>query len=97
LSPRAQLANSRQRLDDLLIGTATAIQHRLEIQHQRVDGLTRRLESLSPLAVLQRGFAVVTRTGTTEVIRSAAAVAPGDALDVRVSEGQFTVAVEPPL
>ncbi len=96
LSPRAQLANSRQRLDDLLMRTATAIQHRLEIERQRVDGLALRLESLSPLAVLNRGFAVVTRAGTIEVIRSAAAVAPGDALDVRVSEGQFTVAVELP-
>ena len=94
LSPRAALANSRQRLDDLTIRTLTAIEHRLEIERGRAIGLAGRLDSLSPLAVLKRGYAVVTRAGTAEVIRSASAVAPGDLLDVRVSEGKFGARVE---
>ncbi|HLF03038.1 MAG TPA: exodeoxyribonuclease VII large subunit [Anaerolineales bacterium] len=94
LSPRAALANSRQRLDDLTIRTLTAIEHRLEIERGRAIGLAGRLDSLSPLAVLKRGYAVVTRAGTAEVIRSASAVAPGDRLDVRVSEGKFGARVE---
>lgn len=93
LSPRAQLANSRQRLDDLTIRTLTAIEHRLELGRQRVTGLSQKLEALSPLAILNRGFAVVTRAGTTEVIRAAVEVETGNALDVRVSEGRFTVEV----
>ncbi len=94
LSPRAALANSRQRLDDLTLRTLTAIEHRLELQHYRLDSLTRRLDSLSPLAVLQRGYAVITRAGTAEVIRAADSVSPGEALEVRVSAGQFAVRVE---
>ncbi|HKZ70934.1 MAG TPA: exodeoxyribonuclease VII large subunit [Anaerolineales bacterium] len=94
LSPRAALANSRQRLDDLTIRTLTAIEHRLEIERGRAIGLAGRLDSLSPLAVLKRGYAVVTRAGTAEVIRSASAVTSGDLLDVRVSEGKFGARVE---
>ncbi|MBI4771849.1 MAG: exodeoxyribonuclease VII large subunit [Chloroflexi bacterium] len=94
LSPRAGLANSRQRLDDLLLRAAGAIRYRLAFDRQRVDGLSRRLESLSPLAVLGRGFAVVTRAGSAAVIRAPADVAPGEALDVRVSGGKFGVVVE---
>ncbi len=94
LSPRAQLANSRQRLDDLLNRSTPAIQHRLELQRQKLAGLARRLEALSPLAVLHRGYAVLTRAGTTQVIRAAAEVAPGDVLEARVSEGRFRVTVD---
>lgn len=94
LSPRAQLANSRQRLDDLTIRTLTAIEHRLEMEHQCITGLSQRLETLSPLAILSRGFAVVTRTGTTQVIRSADQVSVGEALEVRVSDGKFGVIVK---
>lgn len=96
LSPRAQLANSRQRLDDLTLRAVTALRHQLEIGRHRVGGLYHQLAALNPLAILQRGYAVVTRAGTTEVIRSPSQVAPGEQLDVRVSEGQFTVSVDPP-
>ncbi|MBM4424517.1 MAG: exodeoxyribonuclease VII large subunit [Chloroflexi bacterium] len=96
LSPRAQLTNSRQRLDDLQTRSAAALQHRLTIGRERLAGLAQRLQSLNPLAVLQRGYAVVTRAGTAEVVRSPAAVSAGEALDVRVSEGAFTVRVDSP-
>ncbi len=95
LSPRAQLANSRQRLDELTLRTTSAMRHQLEISRHQVSGLTHRLAALSPLAILQRGYAVVTRANTARVIRSAAEVQPGDPLDVRVSRGQFKVIVEP--
>jgi exodeoxyribonuclease VII large subunit len=95
LSPRAQLANSRQRLDDLTLRAATVLRHQLEISRHRVGGLNHQLAALNPLAILQRGYAVVTRAGATEVIRSPNQVAPGEQLDVRVSEGQFGVIVEP--
>ncbi len=45
-----------------------------------------RLHDLSPLAVLARGYAIA-RTGEGAVVRSAAAVAPGDGLAVTVADG----------
>ncbi|MBI3243529.1 MAG: exodeoxyribonuclease VII large subunit [Chloroflexi bacterium] len=96
LSPRAQLANSRQRLDDLTLRSLSATRHALEISRHRAGGLTQRLAALSPLAILQRGYAVVTRANTAHVIRSAAEVQPGDPLDVRVSQGKFTASVDSP-
>jgi len=94
LSPRAALANSRQRLDDLTTHAAPAVRHALELRRHRLDGLHLRLEALSPLAILNRGYAIVTQAGTTEVIRSANAVHSGDELQVRVSEGQFEAVVK---
>lgn len=96
LSPRAAVANSRQRLDDLTARALSAARHTLELRRHRLDGLHLRLQALSPLSILNRGYAIVTRAGSTEVIRSAEALRPGDELDVRVSDGQFEVAVSSP-
>ena len=35
--------------------------HRIHLQRKHVEGTQKRLEALSPLAVLARGYAVVTR------------------------------------
>ncbi len=93
LSPRARLANSQQRLDDLAARTATAMQHRLALEGQRTHGLADRLTALNPLAVLNRGYAVITRADTDELVRTTADARSGDELNVRVSDGSFEVKV----
>jgi exodeoxyribonuclease VII large subunit len=66
-------------------------------QRHRADARVRtcaaRLDSLSPLAVLGRGYAVVWDESRTRVIRRAAETQPGDALRVTVSEGELTCEV----
>jgi len=94
LSPRAALASSRQRLDDLNVRATHALQHRLELDRQRIEITTQHLHSLSPLAILDRGYAIVTRADSTEVIRDAGEVKKDETLNVRVSKGKFAVRVE---
>lgn len=50
------------------------------------------LDALSPLSVLQRGYAVVT-TGEGKVIVDASTLTVGDALDVRFRRGTASVTV----
>jgi exodeoxyribonuclease VII large subunit len=52
-----------------------------------------KLESLSPLGVLSRGYALVWAEHTGRLLRSAAEVGPGDPLRVRVREGQLRATV----
>ena len=87
LSPRVRLANSRQRVDDLAAQAAVSASHFLQLRRARLTGTGARLDALSPLAVLQRGYAVVRRDG--RLVRSVALVSPGDRLSVRVSDGEF--------
>ncbi len=94
LSPRAALANSRQRLDDLNLRAIHALQHRLELDRQRINITAQHLNSLSPLAILDRGYAIVTRADSTEVIRDADTVNANEKLDVRVGRGKFKVVVD---
>jgi exodeoxyribonuclease VII large subunit len=51
-----------------------------------------RLRALSPTATLSRGYAIV-RTGTG-IVRSPAAVHPGQPLEIQVAEGEFGARVE---
>jgi exodeoxyribonuclease VII large subunit len=60
-----------------------------------------RLATLGPAATLSRGYAVVQHrdpAGGLAVLRSAAGVAPGDALRIRLADGTLaaTVTAEPP-
>jgi exodeoxyribonuclease VII large subunit len=52
-----------------------------------------RLQALSPLNVLQRGYALV-QTAEGVLVRSAAQLAPGDRVRTRLSDGSFTSRVE---
>jgi exodeoxyribonuclease VII large subunit len=54
-----------------------------------------RLDALSPLAVLGRGYAVCWNEPRTSIIRSARAVASGDRVRVTLAEGELSCRVEP--
>jgi exodeoxyribonuclease VII large subunit len=90
-SPARRIQSERQRLDELARRGDIALVHRLELLTTRLTGLAQRLESLSPLAVLSRGYAVVTRQKDGRLVHSTKQVRAGDALNVRVANGSFGV------
>jgi exodeoxyribonuclease VII large subunit len=59
----------------------------------RLGGLAGRLDSLSPLAVLARGYAVCWNDDRTRAIRDAADVAAGDTIHVTLSRGSIAAKV----
>ncbi len=93
LSPLMQLVQARQRVDDLLGRAEAAIRHSLLLRRERLSGLAGRLSGVSPLATLERGYAIVRRRDTGAVVQSVAQVAPGDTLGVRVADGEFEATV----
>ncbi|NUR78518.1 MAG: exodeoxyribonuclease VII large subunit, partial [Thermoleophilia bacterium] len=64
----------------------------LERRRARLDTVHARLGALSPLATLERGYAIVRRGD--EVVRAADQVAPGEQIAVRVADGSFGARVE---
>ena len=61
-----------------------------DVNHTRA-----RLLALSPLGTLRRGYAIVQR-GDSSVVRSAAEVAPGEALTIRFADDQLGVTADGP-
>ncbi len=92
LSPQAQLASTRQQLAHTRSRLARALLHHLALERERWNGLAQALNTVSPLAVLNRGYAIVSKPGG-QVVRQASEVESGEALNVRVSEGEFGVRV----
>jgi exodeoxyribonuclease VII large subunit len=66
-----------------LVASAT---HRAKHSRHRLAAAVGRLQSLSPLAVLGRGYSL-TRLASGVVVRSAAALRAGDAIEVLLAEG----------
>jgi exodeoxyribonuclease VII large subunit len=60
---------------------------------ERVAADRRHLTALSPVRVLERGFAVVRRTDGT-VVRSAGQLTAGDAVDVQLAKGRVGALVQ---
>ena len=90
-SPLRRLQTERQRLDELSRRGNAAQFHRLELAAERLKGLENHLLALSPMAVLKRGYAVVTKN--KKVVASRAQVKDGDTLRVRVQDGEFDARV----
>jgi exodeoxyribonuclease VII large subunit len=84
-----RLAGIRTRLvgaGGRLTGAVRRRQHRAEAQLGSVAG---RLDTLSPLAVLGRGYAVAWNADRTRVLRDAVTVVPGDTVRVTLSRGEL--------
>jgi exodeoxyribonuclease VII large subunit len=60
----------------------------------RVRETIARLDALSPLAVLGRGYAVCWNASRTSIIRDATTVRPGDGVRVTLAEGELACRVE---
>ena len=91
-SPQAQIRIDRQRLDEVRYRAALSLGHRLQVLSAQLQGGTRRLEALNPSAILERGFAVVSKKDGS-LVRKVDQVSTGEDLNVQVSDGSFDVEV----
>ncbi len=78
-----------QRIDELTRGASMHLGNLLSISREKLRGRELELGSLSPLATLGRGYALVQHSATGEVVSHIEQVHRGDAIDVKVSDGQF--------
>ena len=98
LSRRLSLVHPQKRLEDdrrrLLYDAerlGTLARARTDAERARFSNLAGRLNALSPLGVLARGYAMVYRDGKT--VTRAADVAVGDKLTLRLSDGEVPTVV----
>jgi len=91
--PRQALAQARERLLACRTRIDRSLERTLQRSAVRIGALNGRLHSLSPLAVLDRGYALVL-SADGSLIRSTAQIAPGDRLTTRLADGAFTSRVE---
>jgi exodeoxyribonuclease VII large subunit len=91
--PFQRIHDLEQRLDNTTERLTRAINQRVVQSSERIAALASRLESLSPLNVLTRGYSL-THKVSGELVRGAAEVEPGDLLVTRVANGEILSRVE---
>jgi exodeoxyribonuclease VII large subunit len=89
LSPQTRVDTHRQEVDGLTQQANRGLAHSLTLRRSELAGVQARLAALSPLATLERGYAIVWKTDTGDVIRSVEQVDEGDALVIQVRDGKF--------
>ncbi|MBE6675722.1 MAG: exodeoxyribonuclease VII large subunit [Ruminococcaceae bacterium] len=92
-SPAAVTAEKQMRLDELAVRMHTAGQVLLDRKRQGLAASVGKLEALSPLAVLQRGYAVA-QNANGEVSTSADAFEAGEKITVRFADGAVDATVD---
>jgi exodeoxyribonuclease VII large subunit len=91
--PRHRLAAVRTRLVTRDGQLQAAARRRLASAQGRLGALAARIEGLSPLAVLGRGYSVTWDAARTRIIRDAASLGPGDDVSVTLERGTFDARV----
>ena len=65
-----------------------------EIQRQRVTGILGKLDSLSPLSILKRGYSITRKFPSLQILREVTRVEEGDKVEVTLYRGTLLCAVE---
>jgi exodeoxyribonuclease VII large subunit len=92
--PLERIRDLERRLDDWGERLRRAVRQRLEKAQQRVQTQAARLETLSPLNVLSRGYSLTRTEAQQAVVRSPDQVRPGDRLVTIVQHGRIVSRVE---
>lgn len=101
LNERLYLRNPLQGIENLGLLIAEnerrlrqSIRHSIETQRQKVGAVLGKLDSLSPLSILQRGYSITRRIPSLQILRDAAHVETGDRVEVRLHRGILICGIE---
>jgi exodeoxyribonuclease VII large subunit len=89
---RRRLASVRQQLVSQVANLGAAVQRRLLEMRGSMERRTASLEGLSPVAILNRGYALVF-DGQGKLVKDAARLKAGDEISARLSRGQIRAQV----
>lgn len=84
----------RQELDALSSSLRVSAAHRQELERERLASLSSRLDALSPMGVLARGYAIAEKVPDGGIVKTISAVDAGDRLRLRVADGSISCSVE---
>lgn len=93
-NPKYRVAADAQRCRFAAEHLERTMRQHLERLTHRVTATERALRSLSPLATLERGYAIVARADDGHVVTDSEGVAPGTGIVVRLSRGRLAATVD---
>ena len=92
--PAGKLAEIRMRLDDLVQRLEKRTAEKIILLRSELKGAAGKLDALSPLSILARGYAIATLMPTGEIISDKASAETGDMISLRLQKGGLECRVE---
>jgi len=92
--PFERVHELERRLDELGSRAERAVRHHVRLTRQRADTQAARLHSLSPLAVLGRGYSLTQRVADGRAVRDSSELSPGEEIRTRFAKGHALSRVE---
>jgi exodeoxyribonuclease VII large subunit len=92
--PLDRLRDLERRLDEIMQRLQRSTDAQIANSGQTLAALSGRLEALSPLNVLSRGYSLTRKESGTELVRAADQVQPGDRVITRLNRGEIVSRVE---
>ena len=86
--PTERINQYRQAIDEIKRNMLAEISHLVALHRKSLQALTGKLDALSPLAILERGYSICSRLPEGKVIRSVEDISVGDALKILFSDGE---------
>ena len=93
-NPTGKLRNLRSFISDNRKQMVQNINHAIEIRQHRVAGVLGKLDSLSPLSILRRGYSITRKLPSLQILREANQVQEGDKVAVKLLRGTLLCGVE---
>ena len=72
----------------------TALNRKLELLKQQLSNTSQTLHAVSPLATLNRGYAIVNEPQSDHIIRTTKQLKTGDSIQTRLAQGHFISKIE---
>jgi exodeoxyribonuclease VII large subunit len=94
LNPVEQVRRQRERVAVAAETLRGALRTRLKLWEGELRALVGKLESLSPLAILGRGYSITRLLPDLRVVKDAASVRPGEAVSILLHRGSLACRVE---
>ena len=87
ISPKNMIEQRMQRVDDLFSSARRNTERILDSRQSELSSVAARLDAMSPLKVIARGYSITRKNG--RVVTSVSDVSRGDPLSVRLTDGEL--------
>ena len=92
--PENKINQYYQYIDEYSARLSSRIKHRVELYEERIKKDTQRLDSLSPWAIIERGYSICRKIPGREIIKRLNQIEVGAKIEVIISDGKIFSKVE---
>lgn len=92
--PLNYIIQQEQRIDDLRKDISVRIEHIMDMYGEKFNRILSKLEVLSPISILKRGYSITSKLPEGAIIRDIKSLKTGDFVETRLGNGKFRSKVE---